>query len=216
MSAVYEGRWLLLSGAGTTLAIFALAALLMLVCALLFGIARTSRFAAVRIIALVYVEFFRGISLVVTLFWLYFVLPLLGVRISAFWAAVLAIGLCFGAYGAEVVRSAIRSIGPGQYDAAIAINMSPLTTMRRIILPQAIVAMLPPLGNLSILVLKATSVAALATVSELTFESYTLNVRTLQTVPIYLCVMAFYVASAQVTGAGFRFAERKLGSWRDR
>ena len=78
----------------------------------------------------------------------------------------------------------------------------------------AIIAMIPPMGNLCILALKATSVAALATVAELTFQSYSLNISTSQTLPIYVCVMLFYVAGAQLTGAGFRYAERRIGIWR--
>ncbi|GGI27650.1 MULTISPECIES: amino acid ABC transporter permease [Bradyrhizobium] len=213
MSALYEGRWLLLSGAVTTMALYALSTVLMFACALVFGIARTSKSWWIRTISLLYVEIFRGISLVVVLFWLYFVLPFFGVAISAFWAATLAIGMCFGAYGAEVVRTAIGAIPRGQYDAALAINMVPSMMMRRIILPQAMLSMIPPLGNLSILVLKATSVAALATVPELTFEAYSLNIRTFQTVPIYLVVMIFYVAAAQLIGAAIAYAERRLGLW---
>ena len=99
-----------------------------------------------------YVEIFRGTSILVQLFWIFFVLPLppFNLEISPFVAGVLALGLNVGAYGAEVVRGAIQSISRGQIEAAIALNMSRGLMMRRVILPQALVRIVPPFGNLLI------------------------------------------------------------------
>ena len=83
----------------------------------------------------------------VQLFWIYFVLPMFGLTMSALTAAVLAIGLNYGAYTSEVVRSAIQSVDEGQTEASIALNFTRVQRMRRIIIPQAFIMMLPNLGN---------------------------------------------------------------------
>jgi polar amino acid transport system permease protein len=100
-----------------------------------------------------WVEFFRGISTVVQLFWLYFALPFFGISLSAEIAAVIGLGLVHGAYGSEVVRGAMQSIGRDQWEAAVALGFSRRTTLFSIVLPQAFVAMLPPLGNSLVLLL---------------------------------------------------------------
>lgn len=104
---------------------------------------------------MVYVEIFRGTSLLIQLFWIYFALPMvLDIRMSAMTAAILALGLNYGAYGSEVVRSSILAIPKGQIEASIALNMTPFQRMRRIIFPQAWTMMLPGFGNLQIELLK--------------------------------------------------------------
>jgi polar amino acid transport system permease protein len=98
-------------------------------------------------------------------------LPFFGISLSPTIAAVLALGLCFGAYGAEVVRAGMLSIPRGQREAALALGLKPLYVLFFIELPQAFVIMLPPFANLLVLLLKSTSVTALITVPELTFET---------------------------------------------
>jgi polar amino acid transport system permease protein len=124
--------------------------------------------------------------------------------------AILALGLNVGAYGAEVVRGAVLAVPRGQYEASIALNMSPLTRMRRIILPQAIVAMIPPWGNLFIELLKATALVSLITVGDLTFRAYQLNQATLQTVQIFLLVLSMYLGIALVITYLMRGLERRM------
>jgi polar amino acid transport system permease protein len=85
----------------------------------------------------------------VQLFWWFFVLPHFGIFLAPMVVGIVGIGMNVGAYGAEVVRGAVQAVPRGQYEAAIALNMSPVARMRRIILPQAVLAMLPPWGNLS-------------------------------------------------------------------
>jgi hypothetical protein len=107
------------------------------------------------------VEVFRGTSTVVQLFWFFYVLPFVGVRISSIACAVVVLGLGFGASGAEIVRGALNAVPRGQLEAAVA----------RVILPQAVAMMAPPFANLGIELLKATSVVSLITVSDLTFRA---------------------------------------------
>jgi polar amino acid transport system permease protein len=98
----------------------------------------------------------------------------------------------------------------GQYEASIALNMTPFVRMRRIILPQAIAAMIPPWGNLFIELLKATALVSLITISDLTFEAYQLNQATLQTVQIFTLVLVMYLAIALVITFIMRGLERRV------
>lgn len=198
----------LLEGAAVTMQITVLAALLAIAVALVAGLARLSPWRLVRWVAAAYVETFRGTSLLVQLFWLFFVLPHFGLSLGAFQVAVLGIGLNIGAYGAEVVRGAILAVPKEQYEAAIALNMSATLRMRRIILPQALVAMLPPWCNLLIELLKATALVSLITVTDLTFKAYQLNQVTLDTVQIFTLVLLIYLVMGQAIAFGGRRLER--------
>jgi polar amino acid transport system permease protein len=136
------------------------------------GLALLSRNQAVRLVSRVYVEVFRGTSEVVQLFWIFFVLPVLvGYQLVPLWAGVVVLGLNHGAYGAEIVRGAVQSVPRAQYEGCIALSLSPAQRMRRVILPQAVVEMIPPFNNLFIMLLKATAILALITVPELTRQA---------------------------------------------
>jgi len=200
----------LLEGALVTVQITAAACGLAVVWGLIAGLAKMSPFWPIRWIAITYIEIFRGTSALVQLFWLFFVLPHFGVRIDPIPVAILALSLNVGAYGAEVVRGSILAVPKGQYEAAIALNMSPYVRMRRIILPQALVGMIPPWGNLFIELLKATALVSLITVSDLTFKAYQLNQATLRTVEIFLLVLVMYLAIALVITLFMRGLERHL------
>lgn len=200
----------LLEGALVTVEITAMASVLAIICAAIAGLARLSRFRAVRMIAVSYVEFFRGTSALVQLFWLFFVLPAFGLNLPPMVVAVIGLGLHIGAYGAEIVRSAVTAVPKGQREAAIALNMSPGLAMRRVILPQAAIAMLPPFNNLSIELLKATSLVSLITITDLTFKANVLNMATLKTAEIYSAVLLMYFVISMAITLTFRMAERRL------
>jgi polar amino acid transport system permease protein len=200
----------LLQGALITIQITAMAGVLAFVCALVAGLARMSSWRPVRWTAVTYVEFFRGTSALVQLFWLFYALPLFGLTLSPMTVAVLGLGLHIGAYGAEVVRSAVLAIPRGQHEAALALNMSPALAMRRVILPQAVVAMLPPFNNLMIELLKATALVSLITITDLTFQGQLLNTATLKTAPIFMAVLVFYFLIALGITSAFRTLEQRL------
>jgi polar amino acid transport system permease protein len=164
----------------------------------------------VRLLAGAYIEFFRGTSVLVQMFWIFFALPAFGVSMSALTAGVLALGLNVGAYGAEVVRGAVKAVPAGQVEAAIALNMRPMLRMRRVILPQAIVAMLPPMGNLMIELLKGTALVSLITLSDLTFQAQVLRSRTGDTLTIFVLVLIFYFLMAGVITVLVRLLERRV------
>jgi polar amino acid transport system permease protein len=191
---------------------------------LIFGVARLSAFRWVRSLALVYIEFARGISAIILLFWMFFALPILfGLpSMPPMLAGILALGLNMGAYGAEIVRGAIESVPKGQTEATIALNMTSAQRLRHIILPQAIPVILPPYGNLSIEVLKGTALVSLITLSDLAFEAQKIRQNivvssTPTTTPIlYINVLVIYLILAQVVAQLFKLAERssarKFGS----
>ena len=156
---IYGAR--LASGTAITCAQFLLAAVIAVVVALLAGLGKLSHNKLIRGISVVYIEIFRGTSLLVQLYWIYYVLPLFGVPLDNFTAGILGVGMNLGAYGAELVRGGIQSVPRGQYEAAIALNMSPIGRMRRVIMPQAILNMLPPWGTLLIELLKGTALVSL-------------------------------------------------------
>jgi polar amino acid transport system permease protein len=176
-----------------------LGAILALVLAFILGLLARSRFLVVRGIARTIIEFFRGTSLYVQLFWLYFALPVLGFQISsALLCAVIAFGLNFGAYGAEVVRGAINAVPKAQWEGAVALNMTGFQRMRLVILPQAWIGMIPPFNNLLIQLLKSTPLLSLITVADLTFEFQQLRSATGQTALSYVALLIAYFILAYI------------------
>lgn len=199
----------LLRGLRVTLQLTIGGAALALVVALIAGIARASNNALVRGITGVYVEVFRGSSVLVQMFWIFFVLPLppFEIKLTALQAGILALGLNVGAYGAEVVRGAVQAIERGQIEASIALNMSPGLMMRRVIIPQAMVRILPPFGNLLIELLKATSLASLITLSDITFQAATLR-QTVGRIPeVFSLLLVLYFLLAYPLTLGVRWIE---------
>lgn len=201
----------LLRGLSTTISLTVGGALLALVVAIGTGILRASGNAILRTVSGAYVEVFRGTSILVQLFWIFFVLPLppFSIRVSAFQAGVLALGLNVGAYGAEVVRGAIQSIPRGQIEAAIALNMPPWLMMRRVILPQALVRILPPFGNLLIELLKATALVSLITLADITFQANSLRQSVGRTTSTYTLLLIIYFLIAYPLTMGVRWLEQQ-------
>ena len=201
----------ILRGLGVTLGLTALGIILALVVALVAGIARTSPFWPIRFITGVYIEVFRGTSILVQMFWIFYVLPLepFNISISAFEAGVLALGLNVGAYGSEVVRGAIQSVEKGQIEASIALNMSPTRRMVSVVLPQATVRMIPPMGNLMIELLKATSLVSLITLADVTFQGYSAQRTVGRTPEIFALLLLLYFAMAYPLTLTVRWLERQ-------
>ncbi|MCL4068158.1 ectoine/hydroxyectoine ABC transporter permease subunit EhuC [Pseudomonas sp. GX19020] len=201
----------LLSGALVTIQQTALAAILAIIIALAFGLLRISRRAPLRAIATFYIEIFRGTSLLVQLFWIFYVMPLFGVTVPAFAAGFLAVGMNLGAYGAEVVRGAIQAVPKGQWEAAIAISLSPARRMWRIILPQALIIMLPAWGNLMIEVLKGTALVAMISVTDLMFEARQINASTYLSAQIFgTALLIYYILGRFGITPLMRFIEKIL------
>ncbi len=168
----------ILDGVGLTLILTAGGAALALLIAVTLGLMARQRNVLLRGTARTIIEFFRGTSLVVQLFWFFFVLPQLGVDLNAIFVGILALGLNYGAYAAEVVRGSINSVQSGQWEATQALSMSKLHRMRRIIFPQAWALMIPSLTNLLIHLLKGTAIVGYITLYDLTFHTDQLRIQT--------------------------------------
>jgi polar amino acid transport system permease protein len=209
--AVWSGYMkLMLEGAWVTIELTVLGCVLALIAAFLGGLGRLSRAAVLRWLATIYIEFFRGTSIFVQLFWIYFVLPLLGFELTPLQAGVLALGLNVGAYGAEVVRSGIQSVGREQHEACVALNLTRFQSLRHIILPQALVVMLPTFGNNAIELLKATSVVSLISLVDLTFQANVVRAQTGNTAIPFLTILVIYFALAMTISFGMRKLEHHL------
>lgn len=206
----------LLQGLWITLMLTIGGALLAAVAAFSAGLARLSRSSWVSVPALVYIDLFRGTSALVQLFWAYFALPLLGIKLQAMTVGIAVLGLNIGAYGAEVVRGAIRAVPKAQHEAARALNLTERQTLWRIVVPQALPAMLPPFGNLLIELLKSTALVSLITLGDLTFQAQLLRTATLRSAEIFTLVLILYFLVALAITQGVRWLERRLNLGRDR
>ena len=142
---------------------------------LLFLLGQRTPIKIVNMINREIVEFIRSTPLLIQLFWFYYVLPFFGLTLEAFTAGVVAIGMNFGAYGAEIVRGGVLAVPKGQWEGAFALNFTPAKRMRKIIIPQIFPIILPPAANLTVELLKATALVALVTVVDLTFEAKQIN-----------------------------------------
>ncbi len=175
-----------------TVQITVLSTLLAAVIALVAGLARLSKRGWISWPAAVYVEFFRSTSAYVQLFWLFFALPFFGINIEAFYVGVVGIALNVGSFASEVVRAAVLSVSKGQREAAVALNYKPWQRTRRIILPQAMIAMLPPMSNLMIELIKTTPLVSLITITDLTFTAHLFRTQTGQTFQAFGSILIIY------------------------
>lgn len=158
------------------------------------GICRSMKIPGLNSVAWIYVEIFRGTSLLVQLFWIYYSLPLAGITISPMMAGCLAIGLNSGAYGSEIVRGAIKSVPASQIEAAKALSLGRGLMMRKIVLPQALPEMVPPFGNLAIMVLKDTSLVSMISIADIAFRAQQLRSMTYDSARIYMVCLIMYFA----------------------
>lgn len=196
-------------GLAATLISFGGGVVLMLVVAVLLGLAQHQGPAWLRGIARVTVEFFRGTSLVVQLFFLFYVVPTLtGVDLGSTWTAIVALGLNYGAYGAEVVRGSLNAVPKGQWETATALSMPWTTRMRRVIWPQAWALMLPGFNNLMVMLVKGTAVVSLVLMADLTFEADQLR-RQVGLWPAFLAALILYYVIAMVVSMAVRWLERR-------
>lgn len=203
---------LLLKGAGVTVSIAACSIVLAVTMASVATALRAAPWRPVRWLANAYVEVFRGTSLLVQLFWFFFVLPLppFHLELTPFTVAVVGLGLHYGAYGSEILRGALRSVPGGQYEAALALNMSAYTRLFRVVLPQAMINALPPATNLMIELIKGTSLVSLITLSDLTFRARQLDEATFKTAEIFALTLVIYFVIAQVLVLAMRRVERRV------
>lgn len=185
-----------------------------------FGLGRISHNWLLKAVSVSLIEIFRGTSLLVQLFWLYFALPLIGQMLGMDWrlppmvAGTLALSLNIGAYGAEVVRGAVQSVPRSQHEAAKALDFTPRQTLWRVSLPQAIPEMLPSFGNLAVQNLKDTALVSLISLGDMTFRAEQIRNFTQDSTTVYTLLLFMYFGMALVLSALMMLLERSVGRWR--
>ena len=203
---------LLLEGAGVTILLTIASMALAVALGLPIAVARLYGPLPVRWLAIGYVEFFRGIPVLLLLYFLYFALPGMGVNLNPFVAAILGFGLNYAAYEAEIYRAGIQSIPAGQWEAGASLGMSPLLTFRRIILPQSIRVILPPMTNDFIALFKDTSVVSIISVIELSKQYQILTKTYGDYLRIGLTTAALYLIMSVPLGYLSRYLEKRWGA----
>jgi polar amino acid transport system permease protein len=200
----------LLKGAEVTAIIAAASTALGAIAAFIIGVARVEGGPILSKIALVYIEFMRGVPLLVKFFWLYYVLPLIGLSLDPFTTGILGLVLNISAYGAEVVRGGLQSVPDQQHEAARALNFSKSYTLLHITLPQAIVEMMPAFGNLAVQNLKDTALVSLISIADLTFQAQQLRNITLDSTRVFTLTLIGYFIMALALSLVMRLIEHKL------
>lgn len=174
---------------GYTLATMALGLVIGLAC----GLGRLSRHPVITLPIRAYIELFRCTPLLVQLVWFYYALPvIIDVQIPAPVASTLALSLYVGSFYAEIFRGGIRSIEPGQWDAARALGMTRGQVMRRVVLPQAVKRMVPPFVNQSVIQLKNTSLISTLAVGELLYQGTVITAATYRPLEVYTAIAVIY------------------------
>ncbi len=167
-ASVFDNWQALAMGLAGTLKLSIVCLILGLSLGLLVGFGRRARRAPIRWLSTAFVEFFRNTPVLIQILWFYFALPMIApIEVSPFLAAVLGITLNAAAYSSEIYRGGIQSIEPGQTEAARAIGMSGLQTLRRIVIPQAVRRILPALTNRGIEIVKTSTLASVVAYVEL-------------------------------------------------
>ncbi len=189
-----------------TLGAFVLATVLGLVWAFM----RVSGIAPLAWTARTIIVIVRGIPGIVTLFYIYFVLPDLGLSLSAVQAAIIGLGIAYSPYMAEVFRAGIEAIDRGQTEAALSIGMGWGMLMRRVVLPQAIRVALPPYGSTMVMLLKDSSLASTITVAELSLQGKLLASSTFENTTIFTLVALIYLAMSLPLTAFNSWLERRM------
>ena len=191
---VIADNWRFLAyGVGVTVVLSLVSGLTSLVLGLVVALARLYGPRGLRSLIVLYVDSMRAIPVLVVLVWTFFALPIVaGVTMSPFAAALIGLTVHLAAYAAEIVRAGIESVRPGQTRAALALGMSRAQILRRIVLPQALVRMLPAFGSLLSVTIKDTAIASVIAVPELMRQSETVAGQSFQPIEVFTFAMLLY------------------------
>jgi polar amino acid transport system permease protein len=175
------------------------------------GLGRLAKTRSIRVIATIYVEFFRGVPLVMVIFWFWFIIPnLLNISLPEYGVALTAFVIFEAAYLGEIVRAGIQSVAQGQLEAAAATGLSHGRTMRHIVLPQALRNMIPALVTQFIVLLKDTSLASIIGYIDLTKAAQIVNNREIRPFELYLFIAVVYWCFSYAMSLYARRLERHL------
>ncbi|MBE6086305.1 MAG: amino acid ABC transporter permease [Selenomonas ruminantium] len=203
---------LMLEGTEITLEIFFVTLILSLPIGMLAALGRLSSFKLISRVVEFYIWIMRGTPLMLQLLFVYFALPMIGIRLPDIAAALLAFTLNYAAYFAEIFRAGIQAVPKGQYEAAKTLGMSYPQTMRRIILPQVIRIVLPPVSNETINLVKDTSLVYILAMNDLLRVARTIVQREFDMTP-FLFAAIFYLAMTFVLTWGFKKLEAYYGKY---
>ena len=212
MEKILGTSFLMLEGAEITLEIFCVTLLLSLPLGLLVALCRISKLGPLRLLMEFYIWIMRGTPLMLQLLFVYFALPMVGIRLPDIAAALLAFTLNYAAYFAEIFRAGIQSIGRGQYEAAKSLGMTYTQTMRRIIVPQMIRHVLPPVSNETINLVKDTSLIYILAMNDLLRVARTIVQREFDMTPFFVAAV-FYLVMTFVLTWGFKKLEAYYGKY---
>lgn len=208
---VWQNLPFLAEGLNLTLIISGLSLVISVFLGLLIALLRLSRSRVTSFVAAAYCEVFRDTPVLVQLIWVYYVLPiLLGIRISAFNAALIGLTLHSATYLAEIYRAGIQAVPKGHREAAQVLGMSRLQTMYRIILPQAVKTVLPPMVNNFVDLIKLSSLASTFAVAEITRKATELSASTFRPMEIFTFVAVVYFFICWPLSLAIRYLERRL------
>jgi polar amino acid transport system permease protein len=202
---------ILMSGVALTVIVTVGSLLLSTVLGLIWALMRVSGIRVLTGFSGGLINVIRGIPIIVLLFYLYFVMPEFGVTLSALQAAILGLGIAYSAYQAENFRAGIEAIDKGQIEAAQAIGMSWWQTMRRVVLPQAVKIVLPPYGNVMIMMLKDSSQASTITVAELALQGKLIASSTFKNTSVFTLVALMYLTMSIPLILLVRHFEKRAG-----
>lgn len=209
---VTELPGLLLEGLPPTIGLTVISIVCGTVIGLLVAMGKQSKAGLILWVSSAYSWLFRSLPALLTLFYIYYALPQIGVRFDSFTAAAVGLSLVAGAYFAEVLRSGFAAIPRGQYEASKSLGMAPTTTTRRIIIPQVARVVIAPYMSQCVMVVKSSALASLVAVNELTGVAYARMSYTFRPLEILLLVWLIYLAINSILVSTQLFAERRLGS----
>lgn len=212
MEKLVDTFFLMLEGSEITLEIFLVTLILALPLGMLAALGRLSSFKLISRLVEFYVWIMRGTPLMLQLLFVYFALPMIGIRLPDIAAALLAFTLNYAAYFAEIFRAGIQAVPKGQYEAAKTLGMSYPQTMRRIILPQVVRLVLPPISNETINLVKDTSLVYILAMNDLLRVARTIVQREFDMTP-FLIAAIFYLAMTAVLTWGFKKLEAHYGKY---
>jgi polar amino acid transport system permease protein len=184
---------ILLQGVWLTIVVTAGSLVLSTLLGMVWALMRVSRLRLLQRLSAGIVNTIRGIPILVQLFYIYFVMPQLGLTLTALQAAIIGLGIAYSAYQAENFRAGIEAIDKGQIEASESLGMGWALMMRRVVLPQAVKIILPPYGNTMIMMLKDSSQASTITVAELTMEGQLIASSTFKYTSILSMVALLYL-----------------------
>ena len=192
-SVITDHARFLAGGVGVTLALAALSGVTSLALGFVVALLRLYGPAWLRWVVVLYIDSMRAIPVLVVLVWTFFALPIVtGLTMPPFVAALIGLTVHLAAYAAEIVRAGVESVRPGQTRASLALGMSRAQIVRRIVMPQAIVRMLPAFGSLLSITIKDTAIASVIAVTELMRQSETVAGQSFQPIEVYTFAMLVY------------------------